>query len=186
MKTGKLAVVTGASSGIGKELARLAAREGYDLAIAADEPAIESAAEELRGLGVEVAAMEVDLATTDGVDKLLAATHGAEIDLLFANAGRGLGKGFIDQDFREIRRVIDTNVTGTMYVVHRVARQMANRGSGRILFTGSIAGFMPGTFQAVYNATKAFIDSFAIALRHELQDSGVTVTLLMPGATETR
>ena len=167
------------------ELARLAVRDGHDLIIAADEPAIEDAAQELRQLGAEVVAVQADLATTEGVDKLLAATQGAEIDLLFANAGRGLGKGFVDQDFKDIRRVIDTNVTGTIYVVHRVARQMVKRGSGRILFTGSIAGFMPGTFQAVYNGTKAFIDSFSWALRNELKDTGVSVTCLMPGVTDT-
>src|SRR5205085_2024943 len=89
------------------------------------------------------------------------------------------------QDFGEIRGVIDTNVTGTIYLVHQIARQMRERGSGRILFTGSIAGFMPGTFQAVYNGSKAFIDSFSFALRNELKDSGVTVSVLMPGATET-
>ncbi len=82
--------------------------------------------------------------------------------------------------------MIDTNITGTIYLTHRVARAMRDRGEGKILFTGSIAGFIPGTFQAVYNASKAFIDSFSIALRHVLKDSGVSVTVLMPGATETR
>jgi short-subunit dehydrogenase len=96
-----------------------------------------------------------------------------------------LGKGFLDQDFPDIRRVVDTNVTGTLYLLHKVAREMRARGSGRILITGSIAGFMPGTFQAVYNGTKALLDSFSFALRAELKDSGVTVTCLMPGATET-
>ena len=81
--------------------------------------------------------------------------------------------------------MIDTNVTGTVYLIQKVGRDMRNRGAGRILITGSIAGFMPGTFQAVYNGTKAFIDSFSFALRAELKDSGVTVTCLMPGATET-
>jgi short-subunit dehydrogenase len=104
---------------------------------------------------------------------------------LLANAGHGLGKAFLDQDWDAIRHVIDTNVTGTVYLVHKVGKDMRTRGSGRILFTGSIAGFMPGTYQAVYNATKAFVDSFSFALRAELKDSGVTVTCLMPGATET-
>jgi short-subunit dehydrogenase len=186
MDRGKLALVTGASSGIGKELARLAARKGYELVVAADEPAINDAAEEFRRLGVDVEPVEADLATTDGVDKLLAATRGRPIDLLLANVGRGLADRFIDQDFGEARRVIDTNITGTLYLVHQAARKMVERGEGRILFTGSIAGFTPGTFHAIYNASKAFIDSFAIALRHELKDTGVSVTLLMPGVTETR
>jgi len=102
-----------------------------------------------------------------------------------ANAGRGLGKGFLDQDFNDVRRVIDTNITGTIYLIHKVGRDMRAQGRGRILITGSIAGFIPGTYQAVYNASKAFLDSFSFAIRHELKDTGVTVTCLMPGATET-
>jgi short-subunit dehydrogenase len=102
-----------------------------------------------------------------------------------ANAGRGLGKGFLDQDFDEIRRVVDTNITGTIYLIHKVGNDMRRRGGGKILITGSIAGFMPGSFQAVYNGTKAFIDSFSEAVREELKDTGITVTCLMPGATET-
>jgi uncharacterized protein len=104
---------------------------------------------------------------------------------LLANAGHGLGRGFLDQDFEDVRHVIDTNVTGTIYLAQLVGRAMRSRRKGRILFTGSIAGFMPGTYQAVYNATKAFVDSFSFALRAELKDTGVTVTCLMPGATET-
>ncbi|RWM04810.1 MAG: SDR family NAD(P)-dependent oxidoreductase [Mesorhizobium sp.] len=186
MGNGKLAVVTGASSGIGKELAKLCAKDGYDLVIVADEPAIEQAAEALRSHGVSVDAVEADLASEDGADKLIAEIGDRDIDLLLLNAGRGLGRGFIEQDWNEARRVIDTNITGTVYLAHRLGRKMVGRGRGRILFTGSIAGFTPGTFQAVYNGTKAFIVSFAIALRHELKDSGVSVTVLMPGATQTR
>src|SRR6185437_13347836 len=130
-------------------------------------------------------AIQADLATTEGVDQLLTMVAGWPVAALLANAGRGLGKGFLDQDFAEIRRVVDTNVTGTLYLLHKVGRDMRSRGSGRILITGSIAGFMPGTFQAVYNGTKAFLDSFSFALRHELKGSGVSVTCLMPGATET-
>ena len=102
-----------------------------------------------------------------------------------ANAGHGLGKGFLDQSFDDVRHVIDTNITGTIYLIQKVGRDMRARGRGRILITGSIAGFTPGTYQAVYNGTKAFIDSFSFALRHEVKDRGVTVTCLMPGATET-
>jgi short-subunit dehydrogenase len=180
-----LAVVTGASTGIGYELAKVCALEGFDLVIAADEPAIHQAAGDLRQNGALVDAVQADLATTEGVDQLLAAIGGRPVAALLANAGRGLGKGFLDQDFSDIRRVVDTNVTGTLYLLHKVGREMRGRGSGRILITGSIAGFMPGTFQAVYNGTKALLDSFSFALRAELKDSGVTVTCLMPGATET-
>lgn len=180
-----LAVVTGASSGIGFELARCCASDGYDLAIAADEPRIEEAAAELRSLGVEVSAVMADLATTEGVDRLYTATAGRPVEALLANAGRGLGDAFLDQDFTAARHVVETNVTGTIYLIHKVGRDMRARGRGRILITGSIAGFIPGAYQAVYNASKAFLDSFSFALRNELKDSGVTITCLMPGATET-
>jgi uncharacterized protein len=180
-----LAVVTGASTGIGYELAKQCAANGFDLIVAADEPAILTVTRDFEVLGAKVEAVEADLATVEGVDKLLEAIDGRPMDALLANAGRGLGKGFLDQDFDDIRRVIDTNITGTVYLLHAVGRAMRDRRRGRILITGSIAGFMPGTFQAVYNASKAFLDSFAFALRAELKDTGVTVTCLMPGATET-
>lgn len=180
-----LALLTGASTGIGLELAILAAKDGYDLVIAADEAEIFDAAERLSGFGARVEAVEANLATIEGNDRVLAAINGRPIELLFANAGRGLGRAFLDQEFEAIRHVIDTNVTGTLYLVHKVVRQMHEAGRGRILITGSIAGFIPGTFQAVYNGTKAMLDSFAIALRAELKDSGVTVTSLLPGPTET-
>jgi short-subunit dehydrogenase len=183
--TRPLAIVTGASSGIGYELAKCCAQNGYDLLVAADEPAINDAAQAFRQLGASAEAVQADLATTGGVDKLYAAAKGRPVEALLANAGRGLGKGFLDQDFNDVRRVIDTNITGTVYLIHKVGRDMRARGRGRILITGSIAGFMPGTYQAVYNASKAFLDSFSFALRHELKDTGVTVTCLMPGATET-
>lgn len=149
-----LAIVTGASSGIGFELARQCARNGFDLLIAADEPEIHEAARRLEAEGAVVQAVEVNLATTEGVDKLLATVGSRPIDALLANAGRGLGHAFVDQSFDDMRHVIDTNVTGTVYLIHKVARQMRSVGHGRILITGSIAGFMPGTYQAVYNGTK--------------------------------
>jgi short-subunit dehydrogenase len=179
------AIVTGASSGIGFELAKCCAANGFDLLVAADEPAIHDAANVLRGAGALVDAMEVDLATTKGVETLYSAVWGRPVAALLANAGRGLGHAFLDQKFEDVRRVIDTNVTGTLYLIQLVGREMRTRGAGRILITGSIAGFMPGTYQAVYNGTKALLDSFSFALRAELKDSGVTVTCLMPGATET-
>jgi uncharacterized protein len=116
---------------------------------------------------------------------LITAIGSRPVELLLANAGHGLGKGFLDQAFEDVRSVIDTNITGTLYLLQRVGRSMRDAGRGRILITGSVAGFMPGTFQAVYNGTKAFIDSFSWALRNELKDSGVTVTCLMPGPTDT-
>lgn len=180
-----LAIVTGASTGIGYELARQCAEHGYDLLIAADEARIEEAAAQLRSLGGSVQAIEADLATREGVDALYAALQGRKVDALLANAGHGLGDAFLDQDFDDVRHVIDTNITGTIYLIQKVARDMRARGSGRILITGSVAGYMPGTYHAVYNGTKAFIDSFSFALRAELKETGVTVTCLMPGATDT-
>jgi short-subunit dehydrogenase len=180
-----LAIVTGASSGIGRELARLAAEDGHDLVIAADQGPLEEAATSLRALGANVDAVEADLSTSFGVDKLMLAAGGRPIALLVANAGHGLGHGFLDKPFNEARHVIDTNITGTLDLLHRVAGDMRQRRTGRILITGSIAGLIPGSFQAVYNGTKAFIDSFSFALRNELKDTGVTVTCLMPGATDT-
>lgn len=180
-----LAVVTGASTGIGFELAKECARNGFDLIVAADEPQLREAAAELGTMGCKVEAVETDLATVDGVDRLLDVVAGRPVEALLANAGRGLGHGFLDQDFADVRRVVDTNVTGTIYLIQKVGRDMRRRDRGRILITGSIAGFMPGTYQAVYNASKAFLDSFAFALRHELRGTGVSVTCLMPGATET-
>ncbi|WP_122465673.1 SDR family NAD(P)-dependent oxidoreductase [Brevundimonas lutea] len=179
-----LAVVTGASSGIGYELARLMAEDGYALVLAADRP-LDEAREGLEASGAQVETLEVDLATKEGVDALVARIGDRPVAILAANAGHGLGRGFLDQDFDEVLHVINTNVTGTVRLAQQVGRRMREAGEGRILFTGSIAGFMPGAFQAVYNASKAFLDSFSFALRNELKDSGVVVTCLMPGVTDT-
>lgn len=185
MQARPFAVVTGASSGIGFELAKCCAKDGYDLLIVADEPEIYSAAEDLNRLGANVEAVEADLATQQGVDKLYESLRGRAVDALLANAGRGLGHAFLDQNWDEVYRLINTNVTGTLYLIHKIGNDMRRRRQGKILITGSIAGYMPGSFQAAYNASKAFLDSFAEALRNEMKDTGVTVTCLMPGATET-
>ena len=159
-RTHPLALVTGASTGIGYELAKTCAENGFDLLVAADEPKIEAAARDFRKLGATVEACTV--ATLEGVDKLYAVAQGTRrpVDALLANAGRGLGKGFLDQDFGDVMRVINTNITGTLCLIQKVGRKMGERRAGRILITGSIAGFLPGTYQAVYNGTKAFLDSF--------------------------
>ncbi|MGY3454191.1 SDR family NAD(P)-dependent oxidoreductase [Bradyrhizobium sp. USDA 4353] len=183
--SGQFAIVTGASTGIGLELARCCADEGFDLLIAADEPEIEQAAASLRADGAKVEAVQADLSTSEGVEKLYAAAKGRPVDALLANAGRGLGHAFLDQDLADIRRLINTNVMGTVELIHKVGNQMRGRNAGRILITGSIAGFSPGSFQAVYNASKSFLNSLSFALREELKDTNITVTCLMPGATET-
>jgi len=179
------AIVTGASTGIGFDLAKCCAKNGFDLLIAADEKAIDVAADDLRQFGTSVDSLQCDLSKIEEIDRLCARTQGRPVDALLANAGRGLGRAFLDQSFEDIRHVIDTNVTGTVYLIHEVGRRMRTRNEGRILIVGSIAGFMPGTYQAVYNGTKAFLDSFSFAIRAELKDTAVTVTCLMPGATET-
>ncbi len=180
----QLAIVTGASSGIGYNLAKCCAQGGYDLLLAADQP-LDDAAADCRALGAEVQTVQVELARRAGVEQLVAALGDRRVDALLANAGHGLGKAFLDQEFGDVQHVVDTNITGTLHLLHLIGGQMRAQGTGRILVTGSIAGFMPGSFQAVYNATKAFVDSFTAALRDELKDTGVTVTCLMPGATDT-
>jgi short-subunit dehydrogenase len=180
------AIVTGASTGIGFELASIAAEEGYDLLVVADEALIEAAAADFRQHGTEVTAVQADLATIEGVDRLLAAAGSRQIDIVCANAGHGLGRAFLAQQVADWRHVIDTNITGTVYLLQKVLQPMVARNGGKVLVTGSIAGYMPGAFNAVYNGTKAFIDNFTDALRNEIKDSGgVTLTTLMPGATDT-
>ena len=184
-----LAVVTGASSGIGYHLACCAAEHGYDLIVAADMP-LDEAVQDFISLGAQtVETAECDLATPEGVDQLLLIIGDRHVDALMANAGHGLGGPFLQQDFDQILHVINTNITGTLRLVQHVAKRMVLRmhglGHGRILITGSVAGFIPGSFQAVYSGTKAFVDSFAAALRNELNDTRVTVSCLLPGATDT-
>ena len=185
MASRPLAVVTGASTGIGYELAKCCAKDGYDLIVCADEAAIEDAAGKFRQLGTEVESVQADLGTKDGVDRLWNVVGERQVDALLANAGRGLGYAFLDQDFEEAKDVVDVNITGTISLVQKVGRRMRDRNEGKILITGSIAGFIPGSFQAVYNGSKAFLDSFSEAIRNELKDTGVTVTCLMPGPTDT-
>ena len=184
MSSHKLAIVTGASSGIGLEIAKLAAQDGYDLIVAADTPFVE-AGPALKNFGVHVQEIEADLATKQGVDQLLSAVGDRPVDVLVANAGHGLGHGFLEQSPDEWLHVINTDITGTLMLIQPIVRRMVERGQGKVLVTGSIAGHLAGAFQAVYNGSKAFIDSFSAALNEELRDSGVTITCLKPGATET-
>jgi uncharacterized protein len=182
----KFAIITGASTGIGFELAILAAKDGYDLLVVADEQLIEAAAADFRQHGTDVQALNADLSTLEGVDQLLEAAGGRQIDLLCANAGKGLGHAFLDQKVEEWRHVIDTNITGTIYLLHKVLPAMVARNEGKVLVTGSIAGYIPGAFQAVYNSTKSFIDYFCDAIRNELKDAdGVQITTLKPGPVDT-
>ncbi|HEY0776550.1 MAG TPA: SDR family NAD(P)-dependent oxidoreductase [Gemmatirosa sp.] len=182
-----LAVVTGASSGIGLELAKQFVAHGYDLVIAAEDAGIEEAAAELRAAGATVEPVQVDLATRDGVERFAGrfAADGRAPDAIALNAGVGLGGAFLDQDLDRVFEIIDLNVRSTVHLAYRLLPGMVARGEGKVLFTSSIAALMPGSFQAVYNASKAFVQSFSEAIRNELKDTGVTVTALQPGATET-
>ncbi len=181
----KLAAITGASTGLGYQFARLAHEDGHALILCADEEEIHVAAGKLRSLGAEVEAMVVDLSTRDGVDRFWATLEGRDIDLVCANAGRALGHAFHEQDWSDVKRLIDLNVLQTTTLLHRMGAKMHARGSGRILVTGSIGGYVPGPFDAVYNATKAYLNSLCYALQDEWKDGPVTLTCLMPGPTET-
>jgi uncharacterized protein len=182
-----LAIVTGASSGIGYELAKQFAHRGFDLVIAAENVKIADAAEELAALGVQVTAIQADLSTEDGVNQLygtITAT-GKPVDAAAINAGIGVGGAFAETALEDDLRLVDLNVRSAVHLAKLVVRDMVARRTGKILFTSSIAATQPGPFQATYNASKAFLLSFSEALRNELKDTGVTVTALMPGPTDT-
>jgi short-subunit dehydrogenase len=184
----RLALVTGASSGIGFELAMQFAEHGFDLLVVAEDEAIADAARELDGMGRDVQAVRADLATEDGLAELYRRIDaaGRPLDAVALNAGIGAGGAFAtDTDLSDELKLIDLNVRSTVHLAKHVLREMVARGEGRVLFTSSIASTIPGSFQAVYNASKSFVQSFGLALREELKDSGVTITLLMPGPTET-
>ncbi|MBS1303221.1 SDR family NAD(P)-dependent oxidoreductase [Loktanella sp. SALINAS62] len=183
--TRKLAVITGASTGLGYQLARLAAQDGHDLIIVADEDAIHTAADKLRRLGAAVDAQVIDLSGRQGVTAFWDMIGEREVDLFVLNAGRALGHAFDEQDWPDVKRLVDLNILQTTSVLHTAGTRMHKRGTGRILLTGSIGGYVPGPFDAIYNATKAYLDSLCYALQEEWKDSEVTLTCLMPGPTET-
>jgi len=187
----KLAVVTGASSGIGLELARIFAGEGFDLVVAAEDDGLGPVAAELEALGAGVEAVQVDLGRPEGVEELYQriSALGRPLDAVALNAGIGAGGAFVDgareTELQQELQIVDLNVRSTVHLAKYVVRDMVARDHGRLLFTSSIASTMPGAYQAVYNASKSFVQSFALALRNELKGTGVTVTALMPGPTET-
>jgi uncharacterized protein len=183
-----LAVVTGASSGIGLELAVQFAEHGFDLLIAAEDAELTDAVRTCEAPGASVQAEQVDLATYEGVERLYAAiaTMNRPVDALALNAGIGAGGGFVDGSTLDAElRLIQLNVVSSVHLAKRVIPDMVQRGSGRVLFTSSIAAMMPSPFQVVYGASKSFVQSLSEGLRHELKDTGVSVTALMPGPTET-
>jgi uncharacterized protein len=185
--TRPLAAVTGASSGIGLELALELARRGYDLVLAAEDAELDAAAAAVRDLGAHVDVVRCDLRDGEGVERLHAeiAKDARPLAVAALNAGVGKGGPFIDNDLVDELSIIDLNITSTVRLAKLVLRDMVAVDSGRVLITSSIASEMPGSFQAVYNASKSFLQSFAEALQNELKDSSVTITSLMPGPTET-
>jgi short-subunit dehydrogenase len=185
-ETRPLALVTGASTGIGRSLARVFAENGYDLVVAADDDAIHDAADALRATGSAVVAEQVDLSTADGVAALhRAATTAGNVAVAALNAGIGVGGRFDETDLDRDLRLVDLNCRSTVHLAKLLTRDMVRAGEGRLLFTASIAATTPGPYHATYAASKAFVHSFAEAIRVELSGTGVTVTSLMPGPTDT-
>jgi short-subunit dehydrogenase len=182
-----LAVVTGASSGIGRELAKQLAKNDFDLIVNAEDDRLDAAAAELRAYGAHVRSVRTDLRTAEGVEKVYAAITetGRPVEVAALNAGVGRGGAFLDTDLADELDIIDLNITSTVRLAKRILRDMAARDEGKVLITSSIASTMPGSFQAVYNASKSFLQSFAEALQNELKDTRITITSLMPGPTET-
>ena len=182
-----LALVTGASSGIGLELAKQFADNGFDLLIVAEGPALAAVADQLTSYGGRVRAVRADLRTFEGVEEVYSAVSadGRPLAAAALNAGVGRGGAFVDIDLADEIEIIDLNITSTVHIAKRILRDMAGRGEGRVLITSSIASTMPGSFQAVYNASKSFLQSFAQALQNELKDTGIVITSLMPGPTDT-
>ncbi|MGW5422223.1 SDR family NAD(P)-dependent oxidoreductase [Streptomyces sp. NPDC003943] len=183
-----LAVVTGASSGIGYELARQLAERGYDLVInAEDDVRLQKAAQRIRQAGTEVDVVRADLRRYEDAERLwqTVAARGRPVSVVALNAGVGQGGAFAETDLADELEIVDLNVRSTVHLTKRAVRHMVERDEGSVLITSSIASTMPGSFQAVYNASKSFLQSFSQAVQNELKDSGVTVTALMPGPTDT-
>jgi uncharacterized protein len=185
--TKQLALVTGASSGIGFELAKQFAQNGFDLLIVSEGERINPAASEIQALGANVQMVQADLATHEGVHKLLLSIQsgGRPVDAAAINAGVGVSGRFVETDLGEELAMVALNVTSTLHLAKYIVKEMVGRGRGRILFTASIAATMPTPYETVYGATKAFVRSFSQSLREELKETGVSVTAFVPGATET-
>jgi short-subunit dehydrogenase len=182
---GQLALITGASSGIGFELAREFAERGFEIIIVAEDDELAAAETKLSENGAKVSSVRADLATADGVERLLAVVQGRQVDALALNAGIGNPGRFIEIPLQDEQRLLALNIGSTVHLAKALLPPMVRRGAGRILFTSSIAARMPGPYYATYAASKAFLLSLAEALRYEVKDSGVTISALMPGPTET-
>ncbi len=187
IKPGGWVAITGASSGIGYELAKIFAEEGYNLLVTAEEPGIFEAADVFRNIGQEVQAFQADLSNYDGVESFYREIKslGVPLDCIVMNAGVGSGGPFLETDLQKELNLIQLNATSVVHLTKRILPDFVSRGEGKILFTSSIAAETPGPFEAVYSASKAFVQSFAMAIAYEVKEHGITVTALQPGATET-
>ncbi len=183
-----LALVTGGSSGIGFELAKQFARNGFDVAITGSSDKVHDAAGELRDLGVEAYPHRADASTYEGVEGFwtFVTDLGRSVEAAALNVGIGQGGAFLDNDLEDEFRLIAINVTGTVHLAKRVVQHMVPNGRGRILITSSVSATLPTPYETVYGPSKAFGFMFAESLREELRDTGVTVTALLPGATDSQ
>ncbi len=183
----QLALVTGASSGIGLSLAKELGTRGFDLILCSAGDRLEAASAEIRSVGTEVVEVQADLSTREGVDLLWkkVTSLGRTVDVACINAGIGVGGLFAETDLDEELTMVALNCSGTVHLAKHIVRHMLKSNAGKILFTASIAGEMVAPREAVYAATKAFDLSFAHSLRYELRDTGITVTALQPGPTDT-
>jgi uncharacterized protein len=183
----KLALVTGASSGIGYFLAKELATRGYDLVVCSAGERLEAAAADFKNSGAEVTAISVDLTTREGVQTLWRSISelGRPLDVACINAGVGVGGLFSETDLEAELKIVELNCVGAVHLAKYVVKEMVALNAGKILITASIAGEMVAPREAVYAATKAFDLSFAHSLRYELRETGVSVTALQPGPTDT-
>lgn len=185
----KYALVTGGTSGIGYELAKLLAKDGYNIILVArGEEGLENAKKELESTyNIEALTISKDLFYAGNAFELVDEVRekGIRVDILVNDAGQGLYGEFKDTDIQRELEIVQLNISSLLVLTKSFLQDMVARGQGKILNLASIAGKLPGPRQAVYHGTKAFVHSFTEAIRSELKDSGVTITSLLPGATDT-
>lgn len=181
------AIITGGSSGIGFELAKLLANDGYDLLIGGYSDRVFNAVEELKKYGNNVNGVKADLATEEGVNKFLEsiATNNQPINIAILNAGISLGGAFLDNSIEAHLNLLSLNVISILKIAHALIPKMIQNGGAKILLNSSLSATTPTPYEGIYGATKAFISSFGNSLREELIGTGIQLTILHPGATST-